>query len=653
MIYMQNGYHRGQMTPIKTDNPLETILSLAREIPPDDEIREIGEKEKRRLERDISRTKSENWKKTCQTELSELEKDLTEGNYTKIWKGYEYPYVISGEIEKRKEGEPLAGQYRRAKTDLKARDYGLVDFDKIDPITPQALAANLESQGIEAVVYHTPSSTPDRPHYRLIVRFSEPVTNEADYAYNIQQIERMTGVKADERSYNWVQLMGTPTKKPGADEIYHANKGGRAWTVEPAPKQPAPDVREGTTPAGADAGIYQRIMSGETFYESQGEGRDTSMFKFACALQEKGYDRAAVELMCLAVDQRQFSPPLGEGIVLQKVASAWKYRKEDPEAEPELTYDEYLQTSAAGQIQAFTDEIIESMDKPPTLTGYAALDHLLDGGLYEGLYTIGAISSLGKTTFILQAADHIAQGGRDVLMFALEQSRHELMSKSISRHTLLAALNGNGEYGDITNAKHHRDITDGKRWKKYNDMDRKIIQKAIDDYAEYAGHIYIMYGLGNISGATVREGVERHIKITGNSPVVIIDYLQIMKAMPDSRAGITDKMKIDDNVFALKQLSRDYKIPVIAISSLNRESYSDPVTLKAFKESGAIEYTSEIIIGLQLQGIGPKDFDVEKAINEVPRLIELKILKNRNAPRGGVLYEFYGEHNYFKEKWTL
>jgi replicative DNA helicase len=61
---------------------------------------------------------------------------------------------------------------------------------------------------------------------------------------------------------------------------------------------------------------------------------------------------------------------------------------------------------------------------------------LLDDGLYEGLYIVGAMSSLGKTTFVTQIGDQIANNGTDVLIFSLEMSRYELMAKSISRLTL-------------------------------------------------------------------------------------------------------------------------------------------------------------------------------------------------------------------------
>ena len=114
-------------------------------------------------------------------------------------------------------------------------------------------------------------------------------------------------------------------------------------------------------------------------------------------------------------------------------------------------------------------------------------------------------------------------------------------------------------------------------------------------------------------------------------PVVVIDYIQILAPYND-RA--TDKQNTDKAVMELKRISRDYKTPVIGISSFNRANYSVPVTMEAFKESGAIEYSSDVLIGLQLKGAGQKDFDANQAKRKVPREVELVILKNRNGRTG-------------------
>ena len=305
----------------------------------------------------------------------------------------------------------------------------------------------------------------------------------------------------------------------------------------------------------------------------------------------------------------------------------------------------YLNTSTAHYLQSFIDGIADSVNTPYIPTGFKGLDAVLDGGLYEGLYIVGAISSLGKTTLITQIADQIAQAGQDVLIFSLEMARAEIMAKSISRHTLQQVLSSGG---NIRNAKTTRGITTGKRYENYSKTERDLINGAIVAYSQYAGHIYISEGIGDIGAEQIRETVKQHTLFTGNTPVVIIDYLQIL-APYSERA--TDKQNTDKAVMELKRISRDYKTPVIGISSFNRANYSVSVTMEAFKESGAIEYSSDVLIGLQLKGMGEKDFDANEAKKKSPREIELVILKNRNGSTGDKLgFKYYPLFNYFEEE---
>ena len=116
-------------------------------------------------------------------------------------------------------------------------------------------------------------------------------------------------------------------------------------------------------------------------------------------------------------------------------------------------------------IEIFKNDIAKSKDTPVISTGFEILDDKLDGGLYPGLYVIGAISSLGKTTLVLQIADQIAKAGQDVLFFSLEMARNELMAKSISRQTYINTL---ATSGAAENAKTTRGILTGKRYDKIN-----------------------------------------------------------------------------------------------------------------------------------------------------------------------------------------
>ena len=149
----------------------------------------------------------------------------------------------------------------------------------------------------------------------------------------------------------------------------------------------------------------------------------------------------------------------------------------------------------------------------------------------------------------------------------------------------------------------------------------------------------------------------------GNAPVVVIDYLQILAPYNDR---YTDKQNVDKNVLELKRLSRDYQLPVIGISSFNRENYNAPVSMASFKESGAIEYSSDVLIGLQVDGIerapSEKDSEYKERIQRLletvdackrrgePIAIEAKILKHRNGIPGSVHFEFYSRYNLFRER---
>ena len=277
-------------------------------------------------------------------------------------------------------------------------------------------------------------------------------------------------------------------------------------------------------------------------------------------------------------------------------------------------------------------------------TGYAELDRVLDGGITEGLYIIGAISSLGKTTYALQMADQIAKGGTDVLIFSLEMANTELMAKSLSRITYL--------FGDIDIAKTTRGITTSAKYEKYSAEELETIENAEREYSTYSKNIYIKEGMGDVTINIIRDVVNKHIDLTKRKPVVFIDYIQLIA--PDNER-LSDKQIIDRAVLGLKRMSRDLKIPVVAISSFNRQSYKAEVSMSSFKESGAIEYGSDVLIGLQLEGAGSNNFDElqQKSVSNdvhIPRRIELKILKNRNGRTGDTIsYKFYSAFNFFAE----
>lgn len=407
---------------------------------------------------------------------------------------------------------------------------------------------------------------------------------------------------------------------------------------------------------GGEAIALGTTTKKKAFTEYAAQHRPKNALIIALDNDEAG-EKAAEELLGLLAGQRipayRYNPygenkDANEALVKNRAAfSILVQQGEHAQEEAEkAALEEYKKKAAINYIGAFMDGVKASADTPATQTGFERLDALLDGGLYEGLHLLGAVSSIGKTTFILQMADQIAAQGHDVLYFSLEMARFELMAKSISRLTY--EINMEDPEGMASYPKTTRGITAGAKYKHYSQKEKALIKEAVLAYSQYAGNIYIFEGVGNIGVAEIREAVGAHIRHTGKTPIVFIDYLQILAPYNDRG---TDKQNTDKAITELKRISRDFKLPLIAISSFNRASYNTGADMAAFKESGSLEYSSDILLALQFWKPKSKDYlDLDEEKKKNPRKIELKILKNRNGPTSDkIAFHYDPRFNYYEE----
>ena len=294
---------------------------------------------------------------------------------------------------------------------------------------------------------------------------------------------------------------------------------------------------------------------------------------------------------------------------------------------------------SSGRMQEEIEAFIKASD---IKTNFYQFDKLA-GGLFPGLYVIGAISSLGKTTFVQQLADNVAAAGKPVLFFSLEMSRLEMASKSISRKT--AQL-------DYSNAVSSLKIRAGVK--------SRIVEQATEAYTAAVGdNLQIIEGGFNTTVDSITDYARAYMEQHENSrPVIVVDYLQVLQG---AQKG-TIRENIDYNVVELKRLARALDVPVIVISSINRGNYLMPVDFESFKESGGIEYTADVVLGLQLSCLDDNPiFQKEKAIMEKreaikqakaenPRMIKLVCLKNRyGRPDWTITYKYYPQYDYFVE----
>lgn len=303
----------------------------------------------------------------------------------------------------------------------------------------------------------------------------------------------------------------------------------------------------------------------------------------------------------------------------------------------------YLNNSTEKQLESFLEGIKDESLVKPIPTGFKLLDETLNGGIKQGLYAIGAISSLGKTTLVHQIADNLALDGHDVLFFSLEMDRFQMLSKSLSRLSYQIAE----EEGRNTDkfALCHSDIVQAYKLKG---KQVEMLDTAVELYkANYARNIRYEYGAK--SGEEIARIVDNHIKYTEKKPIVIVDFLQYVKGTKQDA-----RMATNENVAILKDLVVKHGIPVILISSFNRSSYKTQASMESFKESGEIEYISDVLIGLQLKGCQGEANDIQNKIDkakaEPVRSVELKLLKQRDGIATKTIdFKYNPRFNYFKE----
>ena len=294
-------------------------------------------------------------------------------------------------------------------------------------------------------------------------------------------------------------------------------------------------------------------------------------------------------------------------------------------------------------------------EEEPIPTGIRGLDRALDGGLRSGVHVLGAVSSLGKTTLAVQMADYIAAHGRPVLFVTIEQSAEEITAKSLTR--IMRTLGGTAT-GTVTT----RDLMSGKARATWSEGRRALFLGACERYtAGTAKSLRILEATAQPSVADIEAAVRAMAEHDGQSPVVFIDYLQLLK--PESDRD-TDKQATDKNMMALRQMARDMRAPVFVISSLNRSSYSGSISLDSFKESGAIEYGADVLMGLQPEGMterleGVSEAKTKAEANKImretksatERACEIIILKQRSGtiPPKGIPLTFHPAASMFED----
>lgn len=266
-------------------------------------------------------------------------------------------------------------------------------------------------------------------------------------------------------------------------------------------------------------------------------------------------------------------------------------------------------------------DLIASTRKPVVgvASGFSELDNIT-GGFRPGQFIIvAARPAMGKTAFALNIATHAAiELNKKVAIFTMEMGADEVVMRmfaSLVKVKMDNMLKGFGmDEEKLINIMQASDVLSSK-------------------------HIYIDES-GTNSPIDIRAKTRRLAAEIGGLDLILIDYLQLM-TLPRDREN--RQQEISEISRSLKILAKDMKIPVVALSQLNRqlESREDkrPV-LADLRESGAIEQDADLVMFIY------RDDYYYKEKSEKPGIAEIIIGKNRHGPTDKV--ELFFEREYTK-----
>lgn len=307
-------------------------------------------------------------------------------------------------------------------------------------------------------------------------------------------------------------------------------------------------------------------------------------------------------------------------------------------------------TSELKDMQTVTSDTLAYIEKMKKLgnryligqtTGFEALDKKTTGFNEGDLVIIAARPAMGKTALVLNMALKNVEQKKGVIFFSLEMPAEQLMLRMLAAKTSIPLQNL--RKGDM----------DDKEW--------SILSAAFDDLN--SKKLFVDDG-GSININQLRARVRKLAQIQENNiSLVIIDYLQLMQGL-----GNKDRhQEVSDISRGLKMLARELKIPIVALSQLNRGLESRPdkrPMLSDLRESGAIEQDADIIMFVYRddvykqrdearkekeakdKGEDYKSKFIDKPIEEA----EIIIGKQRNGPIGTVKLDFHKALTKFIDK---
>ncbi len=259
-----------------------------------------------------------------------------------------------------------------------------------------------------------------------------------------------------------------------------------------------------------------------------------------------------------------------------------------------------------------------------TDTGFFGLNKMTTGFQEGDLVIVGARPSMGKTAFALSMVLKNLDNGNGVAMFSLEMPAEHLMMRLLSMKTSINL----------------QDLRVGN-------LSDEQLTKVGDALNEFKSKDLFVYDEGNLNINDLKSKAKK-IKIKHpNIGLIVIDYLQLM----GGSSGKDRHLEVSEISRGLKLLARSLKVPIIALSQLNRNVDARPnrrPIMSDIRESGSIEQDADIILFIYRDDVY-KEIDERKKEKDAKdkgkeyenkykykneEETEILIAKQRNGPVG-------------------
>lgn len=239
-------------------------------------------------------------------------------------------------------------------------------------------------------------------------------------------------------------------------------------------------------------------------------------------------------------------------------------------------------------------------------SGFKDLDNLLAGFQKSDLIILAARPSVGKTTFAMDIARHVAvRENKPVGVFSLEMSSQQLVDRMLAAEARISSWH----------------LRTGKL---HNDNDFTVLQEALSRLSK--APLFIDDFAGNTI-ARMRS-IARKLKAEHGLGLIVVDYLQLIITSKNYDNMVNQVTEISRS---LKQLAKELDCPVIALSQLSRavEQRGGKPRLSDLRDSGSIEQDADVVMFIHREDKGKDE-------SERTNIAEILVEKHRNGPTGRI-----------------